>query len=51
MDRLEELWPRCESEPIRIRAIRQTEEPPHQGLSQISGFNMKWFVEVYDSSE
>lgn len=35
MDRLEELWSWRDSEPIRIRAVCQAEEPPHQGLPQI----------------
>lgn len=36
MDRLEELGTRCYSEQIRLRAIRQAEELPHQGLPQIN---------------
>lgn len=36
LDRLEKLWSRCYSQSVWIRTVCQTEEPPHQGLPQIS---------------
>ena len=37
MDRLEEFWPRTDSEQIRLRSVCQAEEFPYQGLSQVNG--------------
>ena len=35
MDRVEELWKGCHTEPIRIRTVRQVEELPPQELPQV----------------
>jgi acyl-CoA reductase-like NAD-dependent aldehyde dehydrogenase len=42
LDRLEELWQGRYPEPVRFRAIRQAEELPPQGLSQIENRKHWW---------